>query len=147
MRTSFLIITFILSLQSVFAQKGGESAIFSDKQGAIRGYDPVSYFIAGKPQSGLDSITFQWKDAVWHFSSVENKDTFAKTPEKYAPQYGGYCAYGWAQGYAVKIEPEAWAIVNEKLYLNYDLTVQRKWEKKRADYITKANTNWSKKKH
>ena len=146
MRTSFLIITLLLCLQSVFAQKADEPAIFSDKNGAIRGYDPVSYFTAGKPQAGVDSITFQWKDAVWHFATVENKSAFAQTPEKYAPQYGGYCAYGLSQGYAVKIEPEAWAIVDEKLYLNYDLSVQRKWEKKRADYIVKANTNWSKKK-
>lgn len=144
MRTLLSILTFFCCFQGVFAQKENNAPIFSDKNGAIRGYDPVAYFTIGKAQEGLDSITFQWKDAVWHFSSVENRDAFALVPEKYAPQYGGYCAYGWAQGYAVKIEPEAWAIVDEKLYLNYDLSIQRKWEKKRATYIWKADANWHK---
>jgi YHS domain-containing protein len=145
MHNLFSMLLFFCCLQGVFAQKENNAAIFSDKNGAIRGYDPVAYFTIGEARKGLDSIAFQWKGAVWHFSSVENRDTFAQVPEKYAPQYGGYCAYGWAQGYAVKIEPEAWAIVNGKLYLNYDLSIQKKWEKKRETYILKADANWHKK--
>ena len=147
MRVQFILFTFFFCLQGLFAQKESKPAVFSDKHGAIRGYDPVSYFTSGKATEGLDSIAFRWKDATWHFSSVENRDTFSQLPEKYAPQYGGYCAYGWAQGYAVKIEPEAWAIVDGKLYLNYDLSVQRKWEKKQAAYIQKADANWNKNKN
>jgi hypothetical protein len=145
MRTLISIFTFFFCLQGIFAQNENNTAIFSDKNGAIKGYDPVAYFTIGKPQKGLDSISFQWKDAVWHFSSVEHRDSFALVPEKYAPQYGGYCAYGWAQGYAVKIEPEAWSIVDGKLYLNYDLSIKQKWDKKRVKYILKANVNWNKK--
>jgi len=147
MRVPLIFLFFLFCLQSVFAQKEDKAAIFSNDKGAIKGYDPMSYFTAGKAQNGLDSITYRWKDAVWHFSSVENQKLCAQTPEKYAPQYGGYCASGWAQGYAVKIEPEAWAIVAGKLYLNYDRSVQRKWEKKQTMYIQKADENWSKKKH
>ena len=80
--------------------------------------------------------------AKWLFSSAEHRDAFAKEPEKYAPQYGGYCAYGVSQGYAVKIEPDAWTIVNGKLYLNYDRGVQKTWEKDLPGYIAKADKNW-----
>ena len=75
----------------------------------------------------------------------ENKTLFSQNPEQYAPQYGGYCAYGWAQGYAVKIEPDAWSIVDGKLYLNYDKSVQADWEKDKVGYIKKADDNYQKK--
>jgi hypothetical protein len=132
-------------LQDVWAQAKPQAAIFSNKHGAIKGYDPVAYFTMGQPQKGLDSITYVWQDAVWHFQTTAHRDSFAMHPEQYAPQYGGYCAYGWAQGYAVKIEPDAWAIEEGKLYLNYDRSIQRKWDKKRSEYIQTANQNWANK--
>jgi hypothetical protein len=142
----FLLLFGLLSGLSVTAQTPATQApIFSTEQGAIKGYDPVAYFVVGQPQRGLDFITYDWQGAVWHFGTIANRDSFALQPEKYAPQYGGYCAYGWAQGYAVKIEPYAWAIENGKLYLNYDNSVQRKWNKKRAQYIRDADKNWAKK--
>ncbi len=146
MRTHLILFALLFSLQGVFSQKKEDPTIFSDKHGAIRGYDPVSYFTVGQPTKGVDSISLQWNDATWHFATVENRDSFSRMPEKYAPQYGGYCAYGWAQGYAVKIEPDAWAIMDGKLYLNYDQSVQKKWAKKPLDYIKKADLNWGKKK-
>jgi hypothetical protein len=146
MRLFLLLFGLLSGLNSTIAQSNKTQApIFSDEKGAIRGYDPVAYFSMNQPQRGLDSITHTWQGAIWHFGSVANRDSFAVQPEKYAPQYGGYCAYGWAQGYAVKIEPDAWAIVDGKLYLNYDTSVQRKWNKKRKQYILDANRNWAKK--
>ncbi len=106
---------------------------------AIRGYDPVAYFTQGKPLDGDDAFTTLWNNATWRFSSQEHLDLFTGDPEKYAPQYGGYCAYGVAQGSLVKIEPENWTIVEGKLYLNYNQKLQNEWEKDIPDYIKTAD--------
>lgn len=126
-----------------FAQKKSE-AIFATKEGAISGYDPVAYFTDKKPVKGQSNTTYTWKNAVWHFASEANREVFSKNPEKYAPQYGGWCAYGWSQGYSAKIDPQAWSIVADKLYLNYNLDVKKDWDKKQAQYINQANKNYAK---
>lgn len=119
-----------------------QSYIYATKDGAIKGYDPVAYFTDKKPVKGSKEFTYVWKGALWHFASQKNLDAFKENPEKYAPQYGGYCAYGLAKGKRYKIEPEAWDIVDGKLYLNYDLGVQRTWREDRENYIAQANKNW-----
>ena len=92
---------------------------------AVKGYDPVAYFVEGKPVKGSGKFEHKWMGAKWHFSSAENRDSFAKNPEKYAPQYGGYCAYAVSQGAIADIDPTAWKIVNGKLYLNLNHAVAR----------------------
>lgn len=109
---------------------------------AIKGFDPVAYFTVGKPVKGSKAFETKHKGATWRFSSAENKAAFEANPAKYEPAYGGYCAYGTAQGYLVKIEGNAWAIRDGKLYLNYDTGVQRRWAKKPASYIATANKKW-----
>jgi YHS domain-containing protein len=106
---------------------------------AILGYDPVAYFTQGKAVKGQDAFTLQWMGATWKFASQDHLDAFRANPEKFAPQYGGYCAYGVAQGYLVKIEPEQFRIIDGKLYLNYDADVQRKWLADTAGYIRTAD--------
>lgn len=96
---------------------------------AINGYDTVAYFTQGKPVKGLDSLVVDWMGAKWKFSTQANLELFKAKPEQYAPQYGGYCAYGVAQGYLVKVEPEQFTVREGKLYLNYDADVQSKWLK------------------
>jgi YHS domain-containing protein len=91
---------------------------------AIEGVDPVAYFTQGKPVEGKSEFAHDWMDATWYFASAENRDLFAADPEKYAPEYGGYCAWAVANGYTAKIDPEAWTIVDDKLYLNYSKDVQ-----------------------
>ena len=118
--------------------------VFSDSGAAIRGYDPVAYFTDARPVKGDAKITHQWKGATWRFASAANRDAFAKSPEKYAPQYGGYCAFGVAGGYTVPTVPEAWSVRDGKLYLNYSKGVQRDWLKDPAGYIGKADANWPK---
>lgn len=108
---------------------------------AIRGADTVAYFTEGKYIAGTKQYTTQWQGATWQFSSQQHLDLFIAEPERYAPQYGGYCAYGVAQNYLVKIEPENWAIVDDKLYLNFNSSVQKRWEKDQASYIREANLN------
>ena len=96
---------------------------------AINGYDTVAYFTDKKAVKGSDANTFAWNGASWKFASKEHLDLFKASPEKYAPQYGGYCAYGVSQGYLVSIEPEQFTVLDGKLYLNYDASVQKKWTK------------------
>lgn len=117
--------------------------VFSTWTGkAINGYDPVAYFTEGKPVEGSGDHTAEWNGATWQFASAGNRDAFVADPEKYAPQYGGYCAYAVAQGATAKTEPEAWKIVDGKLYLNYSLDVQKRWEAQQSQYITDADKNW-----
>lgn len=111
---------------------------------AIKGYDPVAYFESGGPRKGKAQFSLQHGGVRWRFESAANLAKFQADPAKYTPAYGGYCAYGVAQGYLVKIEPDAWSIRNGKLYLNYDKGVQRLWEKRPDRYISRANTKWPK---
>lgn len=109
---------------------------------AIDGTDPVSYFTEGRPIEGKSDITLEWNGATWRFASTENRDRFAANPDKYAPQYGGYCAWAVSQGYTASTDPEAWAIVDGKLYLNYSKAVQNQWEQNIPENISSANRNW-----
>ncbi len=94
---------------------------------AIRGTDPVAYFTQSKAVKGNSQYEYKWNGATWRFSSKENMALFAANPEQYAPQYGGYCAKGMSEGNAVSTDPDAWKIVDGKLYLNYSKGVQRQW--------------------
>ena len=115
---------------------------FVDNGAAIGGYDPVAYFEQGHPVAGNPAITADWEGATWHFSSAVNRDLFLSRPEDFAPQYGGYCSYAAAKGYVASTDPEAWAIVDGKLYLNYSKSVHNRWEKRRSKYIADADANW-----
>ncbi len=109
---------------------------------AVRGYDTVAYFTLGKPVEGSDDYTTEWSGALWKFSSREHLDLFVGDPEKYAPQYGGYCAYGVAVGDLVKIEADLWTILDGKLYLNYNNKLNNRWKKDTAGYIEKADASF-----
>ncbi|HVW61713.1 MAG TPA: YHS domain-containing (seleno)protein, partial [Puia sp.] len=89
-----------------------------------------------------DSLMLQWNDATWYFASRENLESFKAAPEKYAPRYGGYCAYGTAQGHKAPTEVETWSILDGKLYFNYNQKVKEMWSKDRAAMIKKADQNW-----
>ncbi len=111
---------------------------------AVQGYDPVAYFTDGKAVEGSKDFEYEWMDARWRFASAAHREAFVKSPETYAPQYGGYCAYGVSDGHAVKIDPEAWKIVDGKLYLNYNKKVQQLWLADIPGFIKKADQNWPK---
>ena len=110
---------------------------------AIKGYDPVAFFTASKPVRGQDSLMLQWNGAVWYFADRKNLESFKAAPEKYAPRYGGYCAYGTAQGHKAPTEVETWSILDGKLYFNYNQKVKEMWSKDRAAMIKKADRNWT----
>lgn len=135
---------FLFGLLSLFSTVLQAGQFYEANGVAIKGFDPVAYFVVGKATKGLDTISAEHKGSKFLFSSVENKNLFVKNPEKYAPQYNGYCAYGVAKGAKAKIEGEAFKIVEGKLYLNYDKSIQEDWEKKQDEYINKAEMNWAK---
>ena len=126
--------------------RAGEPTIYTGlvKGIAVGGYDPVAYFNDSKPVSGSPSITLMHDGATWRFTSEVNRDAFRAEPTRYAPQYGGYCAWAVSQGYTAKGDPNAWKIVGGKLYLNYDKRVQSTWEKAAEANIVKADANWPK---
>jgi YHS domain-containing protein len=118
------------------------SEVFAPGGTAINGYDAVAFFKESKPVKGSPTYSYQYKDATWLFSSKEDLDAFASAPEKYAPQYGGYCAYGTSQGHKASTEADTWTIVNNKLYFNYNKQVKQMWVKDQAHLIEVADQKW-----
>ncbi len=108
---------------------------------AVEGYDTVAYFTAGEPAKGNPQFTHQWQGATWLFANQENLEAFKKDPEKYAPQYGGYCAYAVSKGSTAGISPKAWKVVDGKLYLNHRFA-KGKFDKDVPGNIERADKNW-----
>lgn len=123
-------------------QPGPVNTLDSPGGAAIKGYDPVAYFVSGKPMRGNPQVSVTRNGVTWLFANATNKALFDQEPEKFIPAYGGYCAFGVAQGYLVKIEPEAWSIRSGRLYLNYDADVQKQWERSTTAFIEAADRNW-----
>jgi len=114
-----------------------------DQKGLLlKGYDPVAYFKSGTPAMGSDKMTAAHNGATFRFANAANRDAFLQEPEKYLPAYGGYCAYGVAQGYKVDGDPTVWKIVDGKLYVNIDKSVGRKFSADTTTYIKQADTKW-----
>lgn len=111
---------------------------------AVSGYDTVSFF-DGEPVKGKSEFKTEYQGADWLFTSQENLDKFLADPEKYAPQYGGHCAWAIAEKDDLAPgDPEYWAIVDNKLYLNYNGSVQKNWEKDIPGFINLGDKNWAK---
>lgn len=109
---------------------------------AVHGYDVVAYFSEGKPVSGKDDFTAQHGGVTYRFATAANRNAFKANPAKYAPQYGGFCAFGTAMGRKFDGDPTAWAIVDGKLYLNLNKDVQVKWKENVPGFIKGAENNW-----
>lgn len=109
---------------------------------AAGGYDAVAYFTEGRPVEGRREFTHSWRGATWRFANEKNRDLFKASPETYAPQYGGHCAWAVSQGYTAKGDPRHWKIVNGRLYLNYNAGVHRTWEKDASRLIASGDRNW-----
>jgi len=109
---------------------------------AIDGHDPVGYFLENKPVKGKKAHKLKWQGATWQFASAENKALFEANPDKYAPQYGGYCAWAASQNAVAGIDPEQFSIIDDKLYLNYNAEVKGKWLVDTSKYIKDGDANW-----
>jgi YHS domain-containing protein len=134
---------FILLMYSICPSAGAMAGEFFERNNlAIEGYDPVAYFTEQKPVKGLSEFRFDFNGSTFLFTSAAHRDVFVAEPAKYAPQYGGFCAYGMAKGYKAVIDPAAFTIVREKLYLNYSESVRTRWLSDIPGYIQKADANW-----
>ncbi|HWY36102.1 MAG TPA: YHS domain-containing (seleno)protein [Nitrosopumilaceae archaeon] len=141
MKKTILMLSIIMTAITVHPQS---QEVFSTKGSAINGYDAVSYFKESKPVKGNSKFILKWKEATWYFSSKENLATFKANPEMYAPQYGGFCAYGTSEGHKAPTDPSAWTVADGKLYLNYNSDVKTMWRKNQKALIEKADMNWPK---
>ncbi len=135
---------FGLMLVAPFATAPAQAAepVFAPGGVAIGGADAVAYFTQGKPVIGRPEFAHRWNGATWHFVSATNRDAFAASPAKYAPQYGGYCAWAVSKGALAKTDPDAWSIVDGKLYLNFDKSTQAQWSQDKKGNIARADQNW-----
>ena len=109
---------------------------------AIRGYDAVAYHLERMPVKGDSDFTAKWNGAIWRFKNSENRDRFIAEPERWAPRYGGYCAWAVANNYTASTDPDAWSIVDDHLYLNYSLNVRATWSQDIPGNIRRADANW-----
>ncbi len=126
---------------SAFGQQSEIYVGFFSSYGA-GGYDVVAYHTENEARAGSNSFVAEWKNASWRFESAANRDLFTANPEKYAPQYGGYCAWAVANGYTARGNPANWTVYQGKLYLNYNRGIQQQWESDKAGFVEKSERNW-----
>ena len=140
--------TLIVAVALTFATAAGVAfadnppLVIDDQGRAIDGYDTVAYFTEGQAVPGKPEFAHNWQGATWLFASAEHRDAFAADPEKYAPQFGGYCAYAISTNHAIKARPDVWSIHEGKLYLNLGPGAQEKWEKDVPGNVARAVNNW-----
>ncbi|MCF6271976.1 MAG: YHS domain protein [Rhodobacteraceae bacterium] len=135
----------ILSMFAILATPAlaARPQIFTNADGAAAGgYDVTSYFTAGQPMPGQTGFSADWMGAIWLFTSSRNRNMFAASPKAYAPQYGGHCAYAASKNALASAVPEAWTIVDNKLYLNFNLGVRSRWRQNITGNIELADGFW-----
>jgi hypothetical protein len=108
----------------------------------LKGYDPVAYFAEGRPAAGNASISYQWRGATWLFATKEHRAAFVADPVRYAPQFGGYCAFAVSRGTTADGDPLQWAVVDNKLYVNTNAFAMALWNGDRPGNIQAGNSNW-----
>jgi YHS domain-containing protein len=139
MKKIILTVTLSLCVATIFAQS---SSYFTKDGISINGYDAVAYFSDNTAVEGNKQFGYDWQGATWLFKNQGNLEKFKLAPEKYAPQFGGYCAYGMSENHLAPTEPAAFTIVDDKLYLNYNMNVRELWRKDTNKRIETGNTNW-----
>ncbi len=136
-----LVLAFVIGVSA-----GGGSALAGERINktffgdvAIEGYDPVAYFVEAKAMKGSDEFSFKWSGANWYFTSAKHRDLFAANPEKFAPQYGGFCANAASVGREDPVDPRAWTIWQGNLYLSYSKKHSQRFASNPAKYVEKAD--------
>jgi len=142
MKRYVYILSLILCGMALYAVNASAGEFFERNGVAISGYDPVAYFDEERPVKGVPEFRAEFRGSTFQFISAAHREAFAADPAKYAPQYGGYCAYGTARGYKAKIDPEAFSVIQGILYLNYSESVRTRWLSDVPGYIQQANANW-----
>ena len=140
-----IVIAFTLSSCGLIPSQANsaiEAVNVDENRVAIKGYDPVAYFTEAKPVQGQTQFTSEYNSAIYQFASIEHKALFDGEPAKYAPQFGGYCAFGVTQEKKYDVDPTAWAVVDGKLYLNLNAGAQRVWDRDRIGNIASGDSIW-----
>ena len=117
-------------------------AVYNKGGVAINGYDVVAYHVEQQAIKGGKDYSHNWNGVDWFFSNQTNLDAFKRSPAKYAPQYGGYCAFAASKGSLAPSDPHAWTVYKGKLYLNYSKSVRTTWKKDIDQHIARADKNW-----
>lgn len=141
--TLFVTIFLTAPPRVVVAEPAPVAPVNTENGFALKGYDPVAYFTAGEATPGTDQYTYRWQGASYRFASSDNLERFKSDPEKYLPQYGGYCAYAMSLNRIADIDPDRWAIVEEKLYLNNNFFAHTLWSVNKSGNIASADKNWA----
>jgi len=136
-----LVLVGLLAFAAAPARAG--DAVFQKDGLAIRGYDPVAYSTEGRAVRGDENWTLDWSGAHWRFASEENRARFAAAPERWAPQFGGFCAWAMSQGFKSSTMPEAFRVLDGRLYLLYSKSVLERWEPQAKTLIPIAEANWT----
>jgi len=143
----FLLLSFTIGLAIFFVACAKDESVkqinTTAENVAIKGFDTVAFFKNNLPKEGKAEFSQEWNGAKWYFSSAENRDEFARSPEKFAPQFGGYCSWAVSQGYTADGDPKAWKVVDGKLYLNYNQKVKEKWETEQQKLIDEGRKKWA----
>jgi YHS domain-containing protein len=137
-----IFIGLFLSIYSVSSMAVDPIYTGGSARAAIKGYDTVAYFTQGEAVKGKTELSYEYLGATWWFSSEEHRLLFIASPEKYAPQYGGYCAYAVSRNTTASIKPKVFNIHEGKLYLNYNKGVQKRWLKNKSERIDDADDYW-----
>lgn len=143
----------VLAFAFAFALGAAGPALAIDRTGGTynslhaglgaKGYDVVSYFTDGEPVKGKNEFEAVHGGVTWKFASAAHRDQFAANPEKFAPQFGGFCSWGVAQGKLFDVDPErGWKVVDGKLYMNFNADIQKTWEEDIPGMVSRANANW-----
>ena len=143
-RRRFLTATAALPAATLIASPAfaAKPPVFATDGVAINGFDPVAYFTEGAPIKGMSEFSSDWEGAALLFASAENKAMFDADPVKFAPKYGGYCAYAVSKGATAPTDPEAWTVHEDRLYLNFSLDVRSIWKEDIPGNVMKADANW-----
>lgn len=139
-----MVTSLLISVLSASTYAG--NPVYTGENGdvAVEGHDVVAYFTDGEPIEGSTEYSMQWRGAEWRFANEAHLSRFREDPEKYAPAYGGYCAYGVAKGKALASSPEYWAIHDGRLYLNLNADIHGNWNEDREGHVAAANKQWPK---
>ncbi len=131
-----------IGLSATFPARAAEPRIYNHGGVAIDGSDAVAYFNQSRPVAGRPDYTVEWMGATWQFENDDNRHMFASDPERYAPAFGGYCAFAASRGYLAPTMPEAWTVFNDRLYLNANLRARELWLAELPDVIAAGEANW-----
>jgi len=142
MRRRILLLAALALLPAQAAPPPKAGPVHAEAGLALAGHDPVAYFTDARPTPGRAELGALHDGITYRFATAANRAAFIAAPEKYLPQYGGYCAFGLARGYKAVIDPAAFTIAEGKLYLNYNAAIQAQWRRQQATDIARADANW-----